>query len=136
MARWISSPIVDLPVVPDGGENDPVWYPLQHVLGIDTFGVNVFVARHDDQLLVEAHDERDSEQQEIYVLLDGSAVFDLDGEEARLERGDVLSVTDPAVRRSGKALAAGTVLLVVGASDGPFDSSWNPAHFVGIPRPE
>jgi hypothetical protein len=136
MARWIARRIADLPVVSDGDLEDPVWYPLQHALGIGTLGANVFVARHDDQVLVEEHDERESRQQELYLVLDGAAVFELDGEEERLERGDVLAVPDPSVRRRGRALTSGTVLLVVGASDGPFRSSWNPAHFADIPRPE
>ena len=136
MARWTVSPLTDLPVVSDGEPDDPLWYPLQHALGIDTFGANVFVARHSEQLLVEEHDERGSAQQELYLLLDGSAIFDLDGEEARLERGDALAVTDPSVRRSARAATAGTMLLVVGSAEGPFESSWNPAHFADIPRPE
>jgi uncharacterized cupin superfamily protein len=135
MARWLASSIEDLPVVSDGDADDPVWYPLQHALGIDTFGANVFVADRDGQLLVEAHDERESGQQELYLVFDGTAVFELDGEEARLERGDVLSVVDPSVRRRGTALTAGTKLLVVGASNGSFESSWNAAHFADIPRP-
>ncbi len=135
MARWVASSIEDLPVVADGDADDPVWYPLQHALGIDTFGANVFVAVRDGQLLVEAHDESESGQQELYLLLDGTAVFELDGEDARLERGDVLSVVDPSVRRRAKALTEGTKLLVVGAPSGSFESSWNPAHFADIPRP-
>ena len=135
MTRWLVSSIADLPVVSDGEPDDPVWHPVQHALGIDTFGANVFVARTADQLLVEEHDERDSGQQELYLMLEGSAVFDFDGEEARLEQGDVLAVTDPRVRRSATAVTAGTTLLIVGASDGPFESSWNPAHFADIPRP-
>jgi hypothetical protein len=134
--RWTVSPITDLPVVPDANPDDPVWYPLQHALGIDTFGANVFVARSADQLLVEEHDERESGQQELYVVLEGSASFELDGEEMRMERGDALAVTDPGVRRRARALAAGTRLLVVGSADGPFESSWNPAHFADIPRPD
>jgi hypothetical protein len=66
MARWTVSPIRDLPVVSDFGPEDPVWYPVQHALGIDTFGANVFVAREADQVLVEEHDERESGQQELY----------------------------------------------------------------------
>jgi hypothetical protein len=31
----------------DCGPGDPAWYPLQHALGIDTFGANLFVATHD-----------------------------------------------------------------------------------------
>jgi uncharacterized cupin superfamily protein len=136
MARWVATSIVDLPVVSDGDADDPVWYPLQHALGIDTFGANVFVARGDGQVFVEAHDELAGGQQELYVVLDGSAVFDLDGEETRLERGDVLSVVDPSVRREGKALTAGTRLLVVGAANGAFESTWNASHFADIPRPD
>jgi hypothetical protein len=136
MSRWQAGRITDLPVVADGRPDDPVWYPLQHTLGIDTFGANVFVARHADQLLVEEHDERQSGQQELYLVLEGSAVFDLDGEEVRLERGEALAVTDPTVRRRGRALVAATTLLVVGAAQGVFESTWNGSHFAEIPRPE
>jgi uncharacterized cupin superfamily protein len=136
MRRWTVSPITDLPVVSDGESADPIWYPIQHALGIDTFGANVFVATHAGQSLVEEHDERESGQQELYIVLDGTAVFELDGEEARLERGAALAVVDPAVRRRAKALTAGTTLLVVGSANEPFQSSWNPGHFADIPRPE
>ena len=136
MARWTVSPITDLPIVTDSAPDDPVWYPLQHALGIDSFGANVFVARHENQLLVEEHDERESGQQELYLLLEGSAVFALDGEELHLGRGDALAVTQPDVRRRAIARTAGTTLLVVGASEGSFESSWNPAQFADLPRPD
>ena len=136
MSRWAVSRITDLPVVADGAPEDPVWYPLQHALGIDSFGANVFVATHADQLLVEEHDERESGQQELYLVLDGSATFELDGEKTQVQRGDALAVTDPGVRRRARALTAGTTLLIVGSANGPFESSWNPAHFADIPRPE
>jgi hypothetical protein len=136
MTRWTVSQITDLPAVSDGEPDDPVWYPLQHALGIDTFGANLFVAQRADQVLVEEHDERKSGQQELYLVLDGSASFELDGEETRVERADALAVTDPSVRRRARALTAGTTLLVVGSANGPFESSWNPAHFADIQRPE
>jgi len=135
MARWSVSSITDLSPVSDGELADPVWYPVQHALGIDAFGANVFVATHADHVLVEEHDERESGQQELYVLLEGSAVFELDGEEVRVDGGDVLAVTDPAVRRRARGLTEGTTLLVVGSANGPFASTWNPAHFADIPRP-
>ena len=135
MSGWAAGRITDLPVVSDGEPDDPVWYPLQYALGIETFGANVFVAEHADQLLVEEHDERESGQQELYLVLDGSAVFELDGEGAQVERGEALAVTDPNVRRRARALNSGTMLLVVGSANGPFESTWNPAHFADIPRP-
>jgi hypothetical protein len=136
MARWTVSAITDLPPVSDGAPGDPVWYPLQHALGIETFGANVFVAERADHVLVEEHDERESGQQELYVLLEGSVVFEVGDEDVRLERGDVLAVTDPLVRRRARALTEGATLLVVGAANGPFASTWNAAHFADIPNPE
>jgi len=123
------------PTVSDGGPGDLVWYPLQHALGINTFGANLFVATHADQPLVEAHDEKESEQQELYLVLEGKVRFELDGEEALLSRGSAVAVTDPSVRRSATALSDGTSLLVVGAGPESFRSTWDPGHFSHIPRP-
>ena len=125
-----------MPTVSDGEPGDPVWYPLQHALGIDTFGVNLFVADRTDQTLVEEHDERVSRQQELYLLLEGQAVFELDGELVHLDRGTTLAVTDPSVRRSARAVTSGAALLIVGASSAPFRSTWDPDHFGDIPRPD
>jgi hypothetical protein len=136
MARWTVRKIAKIPAVSDGGPDDPVWYPLQHSLGIDTFGANFFVARRADQTLVEEHDERGSGQKELYLIVEGEALFHLDGEEVRLDHGTALAVTDPSVRRSAKALTARTALLIIGAGRIPFASTWNPRHFRDIPRPE
>jgi quercetin dioxygenase-like cupin family protein len=135
VARWTASPITSLPRVSDGESDDPIWYPLQHGLGIDTFGANVLVASRANQTLVEEHDEDASGQQELYVVLEGEAIFKLDSEHARLEKGAALAVSDPSVRRSARALTPGTVLLIIGAGDEPFRSTWNPTHFRDIPRP-
>lgn len=70
--------IAAIPTVSDSGPDDPAWYPLQHALGIDTFGANLFVATRADQTLVEEHDERSSGQQELYVVLEGEVVFELE----------------------------------------------------------
>ena len=136
MARWTLSEITSIPTVWDADSGDPAWYPLQHALGIDTFGVNLFVASRPDQLLVEDHDEQASGQQELYLTLEGRAVFEIDGEEVQLDRGRVLAITDPSVRRSARAVNSGTALLIVGASSEPFESSWDPAHFSDISRPD
>jgi uncharacterized cupin superfamily protein len=86
VARWTVTEIAALPTVSDGGPEARTWYPLQHALGIDTFGANLFVATHADQLLVEPHDESASGQQELYLVLEGEVSFELDGEHARLGR--------------------------------------------------
>jgi len=130
------SEITSVPRVTDGDPGDPDWYPLQHALGIDTFGLNLFVATRAEQVLVEKHDERESGQQELYLILAGRAVFQLDGEQVHVDAGTCVAVTDPSVSRSAHALTGGTKLLVVGAGTAPFASTWSPSHFSDIPRPE
>jgi quercetin dioxygenase-like cupin family protein len=108
--------------------------PLQQALGIETFGANLFVGPA-GRTLVSEHDESGSGQQDLYVVLDGSVAFHRDGEEVLLKRGMAVAVTEPSVRRSAKATAAGTALLAIGASGEPFRSTWDPAHFTGNRRP-
>ena len=135
MARWTVSEITTVPRVSASGPDDPAWYPLQHALGIDTFGLNLFVATRAEQTLVEEHEEGESGQQEVYLVLEGEALFELDGEQLPLHRGMVVAVIEPSVRRSAKAVRPGTRLLVVGAAASPFVSTWNPSHFSDIRRP-
>jgi hypothetical protein len=114
--------------------DDPDWHPLQHFFGLTTFGANVFVGTRGYETLVGEHDERSSSQQELYVVLEGEADFELGGEQVRATRGTVIAVTDPTVKRLAVARAPGTMLLVVGASEGPFSTTWRESHFENVPR--
>jgi uncharacterized cupin superfamily protein len=98
MAGWVARKIVEIPKVTDGEVDDPDWHPLQHFFGLTTFGANVFVATRGDETLVAEHDERSSGQQELYVVLEGEADFELAGEQLRATRGTVIAVTDPTSR--------------------------------------
>jgi hypothetical protein len=136
MTGWAVCELDKVPKVTDGDADDPDWHPLQHFFGLATFGINAFVATRGDELLVGEHDERSSGQQELYLVLEGEAAFELDGQHVRATKHTAISVNDPAVCRSARALAPGTTLLVVGASEGRFTSTWNPEHFKDVPRPE
>jgi hypothetical protein len=131
---WAVSEIGEVPTVPGGEADDPAWHPLQHFFGLTTFGANLFVAVEGHETLVAAHDEETSGQQELYLVLDGEAEFELAGERIRATKGRAVAVTDPAVRRRAIALAPGTTLLAVGASEGPFSTTWRKSHFENVPR--
>jgi len=134
MARWTVTELTAIPDISSADEGEPAWHPLAHALGIDTFGVNLFVGEP-GQTLVEEHDESASGQQELYLVLRGSAIFRLDGQEHELKSRMAVAVTEPSVRRSAKAVVPETMLLIVGAGGGPFSSTWDPAHFSRIERP-
>jgi hypothetical protein len=134
MAGWAVRHVTDIPTVADGNADDPDWYPLQHFFGFTTFGANVFVATRGSQTLVAEHDEQSSGQQELYVVLEGEADFELAGELVHASRGTVIAVTDPTVKRRAVARAPGTTLLAIGVGDRPFSSTWRESHFEDVPR--
>jgi hypothetical protein len=84
--------------------------PVREHLGIHAFGLNAFTP-NEEGLLINEHDESGSGQEELYVVLDGNATFEIDGETVDAPAGTFLFVS-PDARR--KATGAGTVLVVGG----------------------
>ena len=84
--------------------------PVREHLGIRAFGINAFTPA-DDGTLISEHDESGSGQEELYIVLDGSATFEVDGETVEAPAGTFVFVP-PASRR--KATGNGTVLTIGG----------------------
>jgi hypothetical protein len=84
--------------------------PVREQLGIQAFGINAFTPDEDGSL-VNDHDEAGSGQEELYIVLDGNATFEIDGETVDARPGTLLFV-GPGSRR--KATGDGTVLVVGG----------------------
>ena len=87
--------------------------PVREHLGIRAFGINAYAAG-EDGTLVNEHDEVGSGQEELYIVLDGKATFEVDGETIEALPGTLVFV-GPDSRR--KATGDGTV-LAVGATPG------------------
>jgi hypothetical protein len=135
MAGWAARRLNDVPLVTDTEADDPAWHPLQHFFGLRAFGANAFVAREAGQALLEAHDERGSGQEELYLVVAGAAEFELDGQRVDAPAVTVVAVTEPSVRRSAVAREAGTTLIAIGqVPRGEFASTWHAEHFEGVPR--
>ena len=125
-----------MPIVPTDDPDDFDWYPLQHHFGLRAFGINAFGGDSGITLVAE-HDERESGQEELYVVVRGAAHFTLDGETHEAQALSIVAVPEPAVTRSAVATEEGTVLLALGApADSGFGTTWNPAHFEQVPRAE
>jgi quercetin dioxygenase-like cupin family protein len=87
--------------------------PVREHLGIHAFGVNAYTTG-DDGTLINEHDESGSGQEELYVVLDGTATFEVDGETFGAPAGTLVFVP-PGLQR--KATGDGTV-LALGATPG------------------
>jgi hypothetical protein len=87
--------------------------PVREHFAISAFGINAYTPGEDGTLISE-HDESGSGQEELYVVLDGNATFEIDGEKVEAAAGTFVFVR-PESRR--KATGDGTV-LALGATPG------------------
>jgi hypothetical protein len=133
-ARYWVKRLGELPLVPTDDPDDFDWYPIQHHFGLSAFGANAFGGDAGTSFVHE-HDETASNQEEIYVVLRGTARFTLAGEEVEAGALSLVVISDPTVRRAAVAVEDGTLLLAVGAPVGSgFDTTWRPEHFEQVPR--
>jgi quercetin dioxygenase-like cupin family protein len=126
----------ELPLVPTDAPDDFDWYPIQHHLGFGAFGVNGFGGDAGTTLVAE-HDERESGQEELYVVVEGTVRFTLAGESIQASAVSFVAVPDPEVIREAVAVEDGTLVLAIGAPAGSgFQTTWRPEHFEQVPRAE
>jgi len=84
--------------------------PVREHLGIHAFGVNGWT-QGDDGTLINEHDEGPNGQQELYVVMEGTASFEIDGETFDAPAGTLVFV-EPSSKR--KATGDATILAVGG----------------------
>jgi uncharacterized cupin superfamily protein len=106
---------VDLTAVPVGPTEFGHWAALNGPLGLAAFGVNVVEAAPGNGLEV-AHDETETAQQELFVVVSGRARFTVGDETLEAGPGIAVGVADPALTRGYEALEPGTRVLCIGAA--------------------
>jgi mannose-6-phosphate isomerase-like protein (cupin superfamily) len=84
--------------------------PVREHFGIHGFGVNAYTPG-EDGTLINDHTETGSGQEELYVVLDGTATFEVDGETFDAPAGTFVAVRPESQR---KATGDGTVLALGG----------------------
>jgi tetratricopeptide (TPR) repeat protein len=93
------------------------WRPVRHHLGITAFGITAWTAAETGDRIINEHDEADDDQEELYVVQRGRAVFELDGERFDAPAGTFVLVR-PGVKRTAFAEEPGTTILAVGGTPG------------------
>jgi quercetin dioxygenase-like cupin family protein len=99
--------------MPDGF----VWRPVRRHFGIHAFGTNAYTPGASGQI-VEEHTEGTLEHEELYLVLRGRVRFTVDGNEHELGPGQLVHVSDPALRRGAVALTDDAAVLAVGGKPG------------------
>jgi tetratricopeptide (TPR) repeat protein len=105
----------------DDEDNRRVRLAVRQELDIEAFGVNAYRAVADDAQIINEHDEiglTGAGQQELYVVLNGGATFNIDGERVDAPAGSLVFVREPATKRGAVATEVGTTVLAIGGTPG------------------
>ena len=111
---FTSARLDEIPLLDDGRVPMRI---VRHHLGIRAFGINAFVANEAGKPAINEHDEADSGEEELYLVLSGHALFTVDGEAVDASTGTFVYV-EPAAQRGAVAKEPETVILAVGAVPG------------------
>jgi tetratricopeptide (TPR) repeat protein len=106
-------------ITPGGTDAGRRRFDVRRRLGITAFGISAFSApsgvdvirEHDETLLGEAG------QEELYLVLRGAAMFEIDGEVFEAPTGALVQV-QPTAKRKATAKEEDTTILVVGGTPG------------------
>ena len=97
--------------------------PIRHHLGITAFGVTAWTGHAAGDLIINAHDEDDpTADQELFLVLSGHAVFEIDGDQVDAPAG-TLVFAPPGARRTATARQGETTIIAVEGSPGkPYEA--------------
>ena len=94
------------------------WRPVRHHFGITSFGVNAWTARDAGDRIINEHDESEPHSnEELYLVLWGRAVFELDGDRVVAPAG-TLVYARPGVKRTAFAEEPETTIIALGGTPG------------------
>ncbi len=94
------------------------WRAVRLHFGITAFGVNAWTARGAGDRIINEHDESEpGSNEELYLVMQGRAVFELDGERVDAPAG-TLVFARPGVKRTAVAEEQDTTIIALGGTPG------------------
>ncbi len=98
------------------GSGDSTWQLARKALGTSAFGFNLVEIAPGGQ--IPEHNETESGQVELFIVLEGEAVMRLDGEEHPAPAGTFASIEPPASRTILNRSDAPVTALLIGVQPG------------------
>jgi hypothetical protein len=84
--------------------------PIRHHLGITSFGVTAWVGTAEGDPIINEYDEDSQPAEELFLVVTGRAIFDIDGEQIVADPGTLI-VTEPGTQRTAVAAEPATTIL-------------------------
>src|ERR1700741_1684207 len=113
--------VISLPQRAEEGEDDRGYVRLRADLDIAAFGASAAYQQKAGEVLIREHDEvgpGSDGHEELYVVVQGSARFTVDGEDVAAPQGTALCARTRAAKRGAVAESDGTIVLAVGGRRG------------------
>jgi hypothetical protein len=104
----------EIDALPDGRFH---YRPVRHHFGITSFGVTAWVGAAAGDPIINEYDEDSQPAEELFVVVSGRAVFELEGEKLEATPG-TLVFTPQGTRRTAVAAEPSTTILVVDGTPG------------------
>jgi tetratricopeptide (TPR) repeat protein len=114
MGGYAIAHLDEIDEVTDGREP---WRPIRHHFGITSFGMNAWTGRAAGDRIINEHDETDDGNEELYLVTEGRAVFEIDGERVAAPTGTFVFIP-PGAKRTAFAEEPGTTIIAVGGVPG------------------
>jgi mannose-6-phosphate isomerase-like protein (cupin superfamily) len=109
---------VDIDDIAPAGPGNAVRF-VRRELGVEAFGINWFELPPGTE--GREHDERQSGQEEVNVIVRGSGVYRIDGEEVPFAAGTFFRF-DPETTRQPVAGPEGFTMIAIGARPGSYEA--------------
>ena len=91
MSGYAVAHLEEIDELPDG--RFPFYRPVRHHLGITSFGLTTWTARAaGDQIIKQRDESDDGSDEELFLVMGGRAVFELDGERVDASAGTFVFV--------------------------------------------
>jgi len=109
--------MVQVDDLPAEGPGDAVRFVRRH-LGVSAFGINWF--EFAPNATGYEHNEQETQQEEVNMIISGSGVYRVEGEDIPVQRGTVMRF-DPETTRVPIAGPDGMTIVAVGARHGSYE---------------
>ena len=121
MTMYAVARLEEIEELTDGREP---YRPVRHHFGITSFGINAWTAPEVGDRIINEHDESEPDSdEELYLVLRGSATFELDGDRVAAPSG-TLVYAPPGVKRTAFAEEPETTVIALGGTPGrPYEPS-------------
>ena len=120
MQTYAIARLDDIDPLPDGRYH---YRPVRHHLGIQGFGATAWVGAAPGDPIINEYDEDSEPAEELFIVVRGRAIFELEGEEVDATSG-TLVFTAQGTRRTAVAAEPATTILVIDGTPGKaYDAS-------------